>query len=485
MFFSLARKNTASDSISLSTLLRGCIVAFIILACILCYLQYSLDFKFYANVWTYILIVAFCIFLYHFSGAGERQYENSMRLGVGLLVLLFFLQNIFLLMSFPFAFTGFLKLGLYSIHEFNKAILIFGLLLFVFYLGIRAAALFPSKGKPVTKPFLPNLTKVKTALYIVAYSSLLITLYLGREMGWVMGTNWESGWIIRLFPTALYTYMLALLWMWYGKTLPKRDRIIIAGFFILLVVSGLAQGSRSGIFTVLIIFLVTGIVLHGNFKIPKRLLKIIFAAGLAIGPFIWMLGTSIRSTKEWKVSLDFMDIISTIVPISMRLGSPTSNFIMVINDWGSEKVASLLTLSNLIKIGINGFVPGDLFDTPFYNAGNLWELFMYAEPIGLRVMGETWSGFGFYYILCGYWVILVVFLYAWISTLILRFLINRKTFFSSLIAIYFFLIHIYDFFNRGTLDDAVTDSLLNGSYILIFYFILILIVGATAREKTA
>jgi hypothetical protein len=424
--------------------------------------------------------------LYYVAGVGEKQYENSMRLGVAFLALLSFLQNIFLLIVFPFAFEGFFRIGLYTIQEFNRAILIFGLLLFVFYLGIKSAALFPFKSKPATKPFLPDLTKVKTALYVVAYLSLLITLYLGQVMGWTMGTKWESGWIVRLFPNSLYSYMMALMWMWYGKALPKRDRIIIAGYFSLIVLSGLAEGSRSGMYTVLIVFLITGIVLHGNLKISKKLLKVMVILGITLGPVIWMLGTSIRRTGQWSFSLSFTDITSALLPILMRIGASTSNFIMAINDWGNEKIAnSLFTFSNLIKIGINGFVPGDLFDTLYHSTGRLWVLFMYNEPLGLRVHGETWSGFGFYYILCGYWVIPVVFLYALISTLILRFLTYGKTLFSSLIAINFFLIFIYDFFIKGMLDNAITDTLLYGSYILIFYFILFVVVGATAREKTA
>lgn len=485
VLFSLSsRKN--NDSIALSSLLRGCIIVFIILAYILCLLQYVFGFQFHADAWTYILIFAFSIFLYHFVGESKKQYENIMRLGIGFLVIISFLQYVLMLIVFPLGFVGVERRELYSVQEFNRAILIFGFLLFVFYTGIKSTTFFSSKRSPVTKgPFLSNLTKVKTTLYIIAYLSLIIKIYLAIKMGWVMGRNWESGWIERLLPTSLYSYMLALLLMWYGKNLPVKDRKIIGGYFFLLVIWGLSYGSRAGIYSVLKLFLITGIILHGkNLKIPKRLIKAMAVVGLPVGAIIWILASYIRGSGDWRMVFNFTDIIFALVAALMRLGVSTSNYIMAINDWGNYKnIASMFTISNIVKAGINGFVPGDIFNTPFTDTGNLWEFFMYNEPLGLRVMGEVWSGFGFYYVLYRYWVILVVFLWALVSTLIMRFLTVRKTLFSSLIAVSFFNIYIWDFFEKGRLDATITDTLLIGSYMLIFYIILVLIVGATAHKK--
>lgn len=475
--------NTADKYISLSTILRGICMAGIILLIPILILQFLFGLPFYADFLTYVLTALLCLFLYCFAKSTNNQLENTMRLGVVTFVIIIFLQRIFSLIVLPFSFSGFPRFPLYSLEEFNKAILIYIVLLAAFFLGIKAALSLPFRNK-YKKPVMPELARIRTTLYIIAIISLCITSILGSIMGWKMGTNWESGWIVRLFPNSLYFIMLALLCMWYGNALPKRDKIIIATYFAFWFLSSLSQGSRSGIYGIALILLICGIVMKGNISFPKKSLKIFLIIIIITGPIIWIMGTSIRSVGQWRLNLDISELLMAVPHISSRLSGPTDNYIKIINDWGDKEIIdSVLTLTNSIKVGINGFVPGELFEVPFNSSGNLWVRFMYGEPLGLRVHGESWSGFGFYYLLVGYGVVMIVFLWALLSTLTLRFLLARKTLFSTFIAIEFYLIYVYDFFNKGMLDSLIADTFLFGSYILIFYFILIIVVGATSRAE--
>lgn len=470
-----------SSFIQVTTIVRLTILFFIVVTGILMLADSLLVINFHADIMTYILIIAFCIGLLLFTKKAGSEIEDRIRLCIGIMVILFFLQRIIVLVILPISFASIGRVGLYSIDEFNHALYMFGVLFLIYWIGIKAGMKLPVSN---IRSFVRiELTKIRTAIYSVAVVSLLMKIFLQLLLGWKMGSKWESGWIIRLFPTTLYSQVLMLMWIFYGKQLLLRDKVFIVFYFLISIFSALSQGSKGGIYSVFVIVLFMSILLKGEIYLSRKIIVYIIVAGLVASPILFSLGEQIRRHGRWRVEMNADKVGFTFLAISARLAASTDNFIKAINDWGNrEAVKKVLTLRNQITSAVNTLVPGELFPGA-KSTGGAWVSYMYGQDMDERVHGEAWSGFGFYYALLGRGVAVAVFIYAMLTTWILHFFLKKKLFVSYLLAVNIFFTMIYDFFFVGQLDGSVRGLLLNSSYILIFIIIASVVIGSFRTVK--
>src|SRR3989339_157564 len=468
---------TDEKYISLSAILKISTVLLWLTFGIFYLLHYLEKFTLYANFHTFILITLFCIFLYIFVNTNNEQYEDSLRLGIGVIILIIFLQRIVFLTIYSTNFEyNFSKM--YALKEFNYTIFAFGFLLFICFVAIKIVKLIPFK-ESETVYTLPSYSKIRNVLYLIAYLSLILSISLGYLLDWRMGTKWEYGWLARLFPNSVYTTMMVLLWVFYEKCLPKKEKIIIFVYFLLNVLFALIQGSRGGIFGLLMVIFYILIVVKGNFRISRKIFILFIVINLILGPMLWILGNAIRYKSSLSNVYKESNLLETISSISYRLGVSTDDFLIEINNWGNkETIESLFTLKNIVKAGINATVPGEIFkDAPFENSGNLWLTIFFNEELGSRIQGTVWSGFGFIYTLFGKWVILYVFLWFLVSSWLFRIIIARKTIFYYLIAVYLFVIFIKEFFINGNLDGFISGVLSTSVWLFIIYLLITIVIN--------
>ena len=95
---------SSNKDICFSALLQGCIILGFSFLGLLFLIQYFSSFQFYANLETYSIISIFCIFLFYFVRPGRKESETIIRLGVGIIVLITFLQRILMLIILPLSF---------------------------------------------------------------------------------------------------------------------------------------------------------------------------------------------------------------------------------------------------------------------------------------------------------------------------------------------------------------------------------------------
>src|SRR3989339_84472 len=470
--------NEDDKFINFSTILKASTLILWIMFSILFTFQKFIKVKIYADFKTFLVITLFSLFLYIFISSKNEHYENSLRLGIGFILIIIFLQRIIFLTIYPIDFEyNFYKI--YTLKEFNYGIFAFSILLFASFIAIKTVKFIPLK-EPKIVYTLPSYTKIRYILYIIAYLSLIISINLGYFLNWKMGTKWEYGWLSKLFPNSLYTTMMVLLWVFYGQYLKIKDKILISIYLLLTIMFGLIQGSRSGIFGIVMTFFNVIVVVKGNFKISKNIFIILVIINLILGPSLWFVGNAIRYKKSISYIYKTSSLLKITSAISYRVGSATDDFLIEVNNWGDKEIIkSLFTLENVIKAGINAAVPGEVFkDAPFESSGNLWLSIFMSEQLGSRVQGTVWSGFGFMYTLFGKWVLLHVFLWFLLVSYILRIFIIRKTIFHNLIAVYIYNIFIIEYFMNGNLDAFVAGIVSVTLLIFILYFIIIIGINA-------
>lgn len=412
---------------------------------------------------TFLLTTLICVLFYKIVNVTTNDYESRPRLVIGFIVLLAFLQRIIILPIFPKSFAVYHVLRGFTVLEFNYALFVYGTLLLVCFAGIKSVCLIPVKGLAVIHTF-PDYIPAKKILYIIAYMSSAITLFLGSLLNWKMGTKWEYGWLSRLFPVSLYANMLLLMWIFKGHLLHKKDKVIISFYYIFIFLWGVIQGSRGGLYSLFLSFITISIIVKGNFKLPKKATKYVLIFAILFGVILWSYGTAKRS-GDWK-KIDY----TVLLDVSARLGEVTDNFVIEVNDWGNGNVIdSMLTLTNVFKAGMNGALPGTHFTAPFENSGNLWYTIFTGEAVGSRVQGTVWSGFGFFYVLNRYSVAVVVFLWFFVVTLLYKFLLQSKSMFYMLTAVYVTYGFVIEFFFNGAIDNFISNFLMSFGYLFILY----------------
>jgi len=269
----------------------------------------------------------------------------------------------------------------------------------------------------------------------------------------------------------LYMWILVLFLVYYRKILSRSDRLVITGFFSFTVVLTILQGSRAGLLTLFLLFVFARIIVKGNFFIRKKAFYFFCAISFIIGPLIWVSGSAVRSGSSF--SFSGVSWTDTLLNISKRLGNNTDNFIVVINDWTDRDFWDrFVTMRMIVKMGLNGFVPGDIFSgLPFESLGNLWSNLAWGYFIPYH--GEGWMIVGQFYLFYGYTIaLLLTFFWVYFGTRLFIFFWRRHSFFSVLVASQVFALFFYSFFDGQNLDAMVTSALLMGSYLVILHIVL-------------
>ncbi|WP_164924815.1 hypothetical protein [Thermodesulfovibrio yellowstonii] len=281
-----------------------------------------------------------------------------------------------------------------------------------------------------------------------------------------MGQEWHYGWITRLLPVSIFPYIFACFLVDYRHLLNKAEKGIIIIFFLLNYLWGLLQGSRAGIYLLILLFLIAFLTKYGDFKISLKSLGIFFLLILFISIPSWFIAANIRGTTYET------EIIPIISSISQRLSGGIDNFILIINNRYYEQYTDIISWANIIKSSINAFVPGNLFNIPFESLGSFMKILIYGDE-SERIHGEGWTVSAQFYIMTDYFgMYIFTFLWAMLFVKLFKFFSNKNSFLNRLIKIQLFNIFILNFWDGHNLDAIISEIMYIAFYYIAFHLFL-------------
>jgi hypothetical protein len=331
--------------------------------------------------------------------------------------------------------------------------------------------------------------KTRGIIFIITGVILFSTTILLLHFGWEMGEKWEHGWIVRLIPTSLFYNLSTFLLIYYFVFLKRKERYLIICIILFFSFFSLLQGSRSGLYNLVILLLTISLVIKGDFRIERKNIFFIIALTAIFGPLIWVFGTAQRyNIPIVQAFSNESDLLFLAIKISGRLGSAVDDFILAINNFlDPYAIQQYLTLKNVIGSALNGFLPGTLIHIPINNLGNLWNTLFWEEPLGHRIHGEDWYIFAQFYFLFGTFfsfiaILLMGVIFSYISTLIL----SKKNFFYSFFCMQLSISFIFSVLSGSNFDAILMDLLYSFSYnIFLLLFVTFLSIALTPTKKNS
>lgn len=452
-----------SKYIYFSSLLKIIVILIVFIIFFIFCLQYIFDTPINANLLTYFLLFILCIFTYKLTKSSRIFLQNMINLSLAFFIIIFFLQRIIMLIINPSYFAWVQYDKILTINDLNWAVMNYCIITGIFIISIK---LFSKNIKIPSIQVFNIYFKSRKLIYFLAYFIQISLILLTIKMSWKMGAEWKYGWIVRLFPVTIFPYIFACFLVDYKTLLNRAEKGIIIIFFSLNFLWGLLQGSRSGIYMLVLLFLIVFLTKYGDFKISLKSLSILFLLIIFIIIPSWFIAAHIRGTTYET------EIIPFISAISQRLSGGTDNFILIINNLYYEQYKDIINWVNIIKSSINAFVPGNLFNIPFESLGSFMKILIYGDE-SERIHGEGWTVLGQFYIMAGY-IGMYVFTFLWVMLFIklFKFFSNTSSFLHRLIKIQLFNIFILNFFDGHNLDAIISEIMYVAFYYISFHLFL-------------
>lgn len=409
----------------------------------------------YYDTYSLLLIELICLFIFYTSGKYSTRFPLIILFNF--LIILFVLSRTFVLLLIPEAFWEYSNMN----SEMMNSTLLF------IFLGIMASTFGVKFGYSIKNRFSvdtrnfngqdmfisASLVKLLGVIFFLIVVFQMLNYYImGYSGATGSGERLSFFWRYpaRLFNPIIMIMVLFATYIVYSHKRPHKwakYMIVFCAFF--LVFFFLAQGSRSGLFEVVILYLVFNIAHKGNFKVrlsmgrlllvllsvPLSIITYIYASSLRV--FQWEYGDiSLNSFIEnYSVMINTMeeislpDIVST---ISYRLNSLRPIFcVMHGKNLGMYDISNMVNLKTTLLSSLDRMVPGKLFEGIIPSEYAFGFMFrpggVIANVTGdsINYVGYEWNAFGISYQIFGYWggivfIFLMSVLFGYLTNFLLR-----------------------------------------------------------------
>ena len=437
--------------------IKYCAIIFIIISIVFL----PSDFKF-----PYLLVgIFFFSILILFNNNCEKKYIQSVLLKPFIFVLLTsYISRLFILIIEP---NSFIRITnellvfdtLLSYKFLLNSFVLLSLIIFSNYIFLK---LYPEKIISVRTIKVRN----ENILFYVLISFLISRVILQYFLGWSHGGGpYRLGWLSNLIP---FSIILPISFMLYYKNDNFKLKKLIIIIFLYSLIS-ITVGSRFFLYAIVInlIFFTyfNQIKFDYHVSFTKFFFYLILFLFLSIS--LWILTNFIRGHLE-------TDLFLNIIGIVIRLGAPIDNlyFILNSNSLQFEQISNVFWDIDIIKRSINSILPGSIFSTSSYPAGQVFKTIFFDENINSN-MGDVWSGLGYLYAGFKYFAIVFYMLMFYFIYTILR--IKSSGLISNIMIVYLAFYFSTTFHTIGMMENFIQDSVSFLVQLAIFYFIYLFI----------
>ncbi len=311
-------------------------------------------------------------------------------------------------------------------------------------------------------------TSILSYFFIIGICIDVILMFFTKIFNFNMiGEEMSNGFLIRLFSNpVLFLFLLSVIVL-FSRSLSNSKKFIAYTYLFIHLLTTIIFGSRSGLFTLLVFIFIIIAVSKVEFKLSFKKRFYLFFVIIVLGSVSWVAGSYFRYG-----SFTVGDNLAEITKIFRRIGGGAESFALVVGiNHDFSPLIKFHSWSDSFLKGINLLIPGDIFSTVNFTAGQFYKEVIYQDFSG-KFHGDYWSGFGYLYAIYGFPIsIIFLFLVVAFFQLAIKFISYSRNYFSFILIVDLIFIFCESFLIQGSSDSIFLNLIPELIYFVPFFLI--------------